>query len=245
MENKTILIGGCSFSEGMKKRYSEVTNEKEFYSDVNFNKEKDWYPWTDLLDDEYGKSNNIINVSQGSAGQLTISSNISQKLFELDFKVDKVIIQWSNLARTFSEKESDLIENINSQGFELLANKGIDIFTDELKDRIEKMGYDIKFNSLLQIYFLKNLLESKNINYKFFWGWDNGLDGEYENIKKEIYNEHFWLYDYEGSREGGFLEYVKKELGGKENAEMEDGHPNSESHKLFYNNIIKPEILFG
>lgn len=247
MEDKTILIGGCSFSESMKGRYFNVKNEEEFFKDSNFNSKKDWYPWTDLFHDEFGENNNIINVSKGSAGQSTIVSNLMQKLFELNFKVDKVIVQWSNTARIFAEKESDLIENLNSQGFELLANKGIDIFTKEYYEKIEKMGFDINFNSLTQILLFKNILKVKNIPYSFFWGWDNCLDKKYNQITKEIYDDNFWLYTHGTSENkhlsGGFLEYVNDALGHNGEAEMEDGHPNSASHKLFYNEIIKPKII--
>lgn len=247
MENNTILIGGCSFSESMKGRYFNVKNESEFYNDPSYNAEKDWYPWTDLLDDEYGEANNIVNVSRGSAGQSTIVSNLMKKLFELNFKVDKVIVQWSNTARIFAEKESDLIESLNSQGFELMANKGIDIFTKEYYEKIENLGFDVNFNSLTQILLFKNFLKSKNISYNFFWGWDNGFDNNYNQILEEIYDDNFWRYEH-GTQEnketdGGFLEYVNDELGHDGEAEMSDGHPNSEAHKLFYNKIIKPKIL--
>ena len=235
MNNKTILIGGCSFSESQKK-----------YNHISFDQNKNWYPWTDLLDDEFGKYNNIINLARGSAGQSTIVSLLTKKLFELDFKVDKVIVQWSSHYRMFGEKEENLLENIHSQGIELLSQKGIDVFTDEYYDKLNQLGYDIVFNSLLQIFLFQNLLKSKGIDYTFFWGWtENTIDlSQYSFLLSEIYDSNFLRYkSTSGKLDGGMHDYANQVLG-EENTEVEDGHPNSEAHKVFYNHVIRP-ILFG
>ena len=235
IENKTILIGGCSFSESQKK-----------YNHTSFDPKKNWYPWTDLMDDEFGKNNNIINLARGSAGQSTIVSLLTKKLLELNFNVDLVIVQWSSTHRLFGEKEEDLIENINHQGFELLSQKGIDVFTKEYYEKLTQLGYDISYNSLLQIYLFKNLLESKNIKYKFFWGWSQSdvKTDKYSNLIDDIYDDNFLRFkSLDGTNHGGMHDYANQVLG-EENTEVNDGHPNSESHKVFYNDIIKP-ILFG
>ena len=234
MENKTILIGGCSYSESQKK-----------FNNLIFNPDKDWYPWTDLLDDEFGKENNIINLARGSAGQSTIVSFLTKKLLELDFKVDMVLVQWSSPHRIFAEKESDLIETINSQGIELLSQKGIDIFTKEYYEKIEKMGHDILYNSLLQIFLFKNLLDFKGIKYNFFWGWcDNKIDLSNQSfILDKIYDKNFLRYrTASGKEDGGMHDYANLVLG-ENNSQVEDGHPNSEAHKVFYNHVIRP-LLF-
>lgn len=235
MENKTILIGGCSYSESQKK-----------YNHTSFDPNKDWIPWTDLMDDEFGKNNNIINVARGSAGQSTIVSLLTKKLLELNFNVDLVIVQWSSTHRLFAEKEEDLVEQINGQGLELLSQKGIDIFTKEYYEKLSELGYDISYNSLLQIYLFKNLLESKNLKYKFFWGWSQfGIKTDkYSNLIDNIYDDNFLRFKtLDGTNHGGMQDYVNQIIG-QENTKVEDGHPNSESHKVFYNDIIKP-ILFG
>ena len=234
MAGKKILIGGCSFSESQKHLHK-----------YGFNEGRDWIPWTDLLQDEFGNSNTIINTARGSSGQSNIVSLLSKKLLELDFDVDMVVVQWSNTSRLFTEKESDLIEKIQSQGYDLLSSKGIDIFTEESRNQIEKMGYDITFNSLLQIYLFKNLLESKNIDYRFFWGWSmHERICSYELYNKHILNDKFLLFGPpDDVKEGGMHDYANLVLG-ESNTEVEDGHPNSAAHRVFYDDIIKP-LLFG
>lgn len=242
MENKTILIGGCSYSESQKK-FRLIKNGEMFHNHSKYDPNKYWYPWTDILDDDYGDTNNIINLAKGSAGQGYIVSQLTQKLFELDFKVDLVIVQWSNPSRMFVDKESDLIEAVRTQGYEMLSSKGIDIFTKETKERLDKVGYDITFNSLNQIYLFQNLLKSKNIKYKFFWGWQQNIDyDKYGYVLNNIYDDDFMLFTQppdDPKREGGGMHDYVNQILGKENTEVSDGHPNSESHKIFYNDIIK------
>lgn len=234
MKNKTILIGGCSYSESQK-QFNHIT----YHDNIN------WYPWTDLLDDEFGKTNTIINVARGSAGQSTITSLLMKELFEINFDVDLVLVQWSSLIRLFAEKEEDLLEEINNQGLELLSHKGIDVFTDEYLIRLKKMGFDVTFNSLIQIYLFQNLLESKNIKYKFFWGWNQNIDmKQYEFILEKIYNDNFILFNScNKNLYGGMHDYANLILG-EDNTEVDCGHPNSKAHEVFYKDIIKP-ILFG
>jgi len=248
MENKTILIGGCSYSESQKK-FRFVKNETLFHNHAEYDPKKNWYPWTDMLDDEYGSTNTIINEAKGSSGQGMIVSKLTKKLFELDFKVDLVIAQWSNPSRMFTDKESDIVEAVRTQGLEMLSVKGIDIFTKESKERMDMVGYDITFNSLNQIYLFKNLLESKGIKYKFFWGWQQNINYEkYRFILDEIYSKDFMLFvpeDENPKREGGGMHDYANMILGSNNTEVEDGHPNTESHRIFYNDIIKNKILKG
>jgi len=245
MKNKTILIGGCSYSESQKK-FRLVKNEIMFHNNSEYDPKKNWYPWTDLLDDEFGKTNNIINLARGSAGQGYIVSQLTQKLFELDFKVDLLIVQWSNPARMFADKEADLIESVRLQGYEMLSSKGIDIFTKETKERLDKVGYDITFNSLNQIYLFQNLLKSKNIKYKFFWGWQQNINyDKYGYILNSIYDDDFMLFTKQGDNpklEGGGMHDYTNLILGENNTEVEDGHPNSKAHKVFYKDIIKKII---
>lgn len=243
MKDKKILIGGCSYSESQKK-FRFVENEILFHNHEEYDSNKNWYPWTDLLDDEFGKDNSIINEAKGSAGQGMIVSKLTKKLLELDFNVDLVIVQWSSPIRIFTEKESDIVEAVRTQGLEMLSSKGIDIFTKETKERMEMVGYDITFNSLNQIYLFKTLLESKNIDYRFFWGWSmHEQVHPYELYNNYILNDKFLLFGPEDDEKiGGMHDYANLILG-SENTEVDDGHPNSDAHKVFYNDIIKPFLL--
>jgi len=235
MKDKTILIGGCSYSESHK-----PPNSIRPYDYSDWDDSKVWYPWTDMLDDDFGDGNNIINLARSSAGQSTIVSSLMKKLIELDFKVDLILVQWSSPARIFAEKESDILESIKGQGIDLLANKGIDVFTQEYYDELTNLGYDIAFNSFLQIYLFMNVLKSKKIKYKFFWGWSvSHTVSKYKFLFDLIYDENFILINEYGSMHG----YANRHLGVENtNVSHLNNHPNTKSHLLFYNNIIKPMI---
>lgn len=233
MKGKTILIGGCSYSESNKE-----PNKPRPFDYSHYDSTTVWYPWTDMLDDEYGDDNNIINVARGSAGQSTIVSLVSKKLFELNFNVDLLLVQWSSPVRVFAEKESDLLESINQQGIDLLSHKGIDIFTDEYYIKLAKIGDDVIFNSLLQIYLFKSLLDLHDINYKFFWGWNQNIDyKKYKFVIDKIYDNKFIMMD-----KGGSMHEYANSIFGENNTKVLDGHPNTKSHKLFYKDIIR-EII--
>lgn len=235
MKGKTILIGGCSYSESTKPK-----NLPRPFDYSHYDSTRVWYPWTDMLDDEFGDDNTVINVAKGSSGQSTIVSFLMKQLIELDFKVDLVIVQWSSIFRLFAEKESDLLESINQQGIELLSQKGTDVFTLDYYDKLKELGHDIELNSFLQIYLFMNILKTKKINYKFFWGWNQKTTiSKYDSFIKEIYDENFILLDNYGSMHG----YANTILGiNNTNVSNINNHPNTKSHKLFYKDIIR-EII--
>lgn len=221
---KTLLIGGCSFSQ--------------------YNIDP-WISWTNLLRNEYKDQINIINRAQSSFGQSLIIQSLMDELIERDFKVDYVIIQWSAVGRAYSTNQIDFVDKIMSQGEQYFApcaeeyvinKKGYEGWVTDINNQIDE---DFYTSSIDKMILFKYLLESKNIPYTMFWGWEQLSPEFYQKKKKWIdilYDQNFWRFN----GQGGMLEWIVDKLGEKNSyAAPDDFHPSTQGHELFYNHIIK------
>jgi len=222
MKNKTILIGGCSFSQ--TQNWPEDKNPM-------------WIPWTDLLKREHGNTNHIVNLAKSSFGQSKIVESILGELIERNFNVDGVIIQWSAVGRAYATNQKDLDLDLITNQHEYILD------TDKLgwtTDVFNQIDYSFYINSLNQIYLLKTLLKEKNIPFKMFWGWQQITDTMEETspLLDLIYDNDFWRWE----THGGMREYIISKLGEKDGTGGVGLHPTTKGQTYFYNTIIKKFI---
>lgn len=222
---KKVLIGGCSFSQ--------------------HNGGQGWTSWTDFLRDNHQDQIQVINRAQGSFGQSLIIKSLMDELIERDFQVDYVIVQWSAVARAYSTNQRDFFDRIMIQGEhyfapyeeEYISNRtGYEGWVTDITNQIDLEYYT---NSIDKIILFKYLLDSKNIPYTMFWGWEQITPEIYQKKKKWLdimYDKNFWRF----GEQGGMLEWIVDKLGEKESyAAPDDFHPSTKGHELFYNHIIK------
>lgn len=232
---KKLLIGGCSFSQ-----------------QTNGTENPFWKSWTDFLSEDYDKQLKIINTAESSFGQSLIIKSLMEQLIELDFKVDMVIVQWSAVARGYSTNQDDFVKRIMNQGdFKFAAYqeeyvngyKGVTYeYEGWVTDNLNVIDLEYYTSSIDKIILFKYLLETHNIPYVMFWGWEQITPEIYQKKKKWLdimYNENFWTF----GKHGGMLEWIVDKIG-KENAYVSpnDFHPSTQGHELFYNQIIKDII---
>lgn len=232
---KTILIGGCSFSQ-----YQGPPDE---------NYKPKWKPWTDLLMEEFEEKFKIINRAQSSFGQGMIAQTIIEELIRYDFKVDYVVVQWSAVGRSYGMNKKDFIDRVVQNGElqfaphleEYVTGKSAGEVTgyNPLMDIINETSSHFYSASLIKMLMLKSLLEHKNIPYTMFWGWQQITpEIAYENKKliDLIYDDNFWRFN----EHGGMNEYIVSHLG-KEIGLVGGGdfHPSTAGQKFFYDNIVK------
>lgn len=225
---KKVLVGGCSFSQ--------------------HNGHQGWTAWTDFFKKEYQDQIELINVAQGSFGQALIIKTLMDELIDRDFEVDYVFVQWSAVGRAYSTNQRDFFDRIMRQGEEYFApyeeeyvinTTGYEGWVTDITNKIDEEYY---VNSIDKIILFKYLLESKNIPYTMFWGWEQITPELYQKKKKWLdimYDENFWRFN----QNGGMLEWIVDKIG-KENgyAAPDDFHPSTQGHELFYNEIIKDII---
>ena len=214
-----ILVGGCSFSE----------------TRLNFNQKS----WTDILSEEY----DVTNLAKSHYGQSKICLSIIEELIKGKFNYDLVLIQLSAFGRGFAIDEKDFVERILKDNLLEFApyiheysKNGLEsgyITNDTTKISNEFVKY-----SLLLIYMLMFILDSKKINYKMFYGWRQ-IDGDIINSNQELVNsihssDNFWIY----KNYGGMMEYIK-DTAGQSGIDEDDFHLNELGNELFYKKIKK------
>lgn len=214
---KKVLISGCSFTE-KKHGLGE------------------WIPWSDLLSDEL----NIRNVAKSSYGQGMISKSIVNEIEISEFKPDFVIVQWSSIQRGYSTNLKEFFSSVvKNKETDFLAYD-YEYLNEEMKMNPQNIEDSFILSSFTHILLTKNYLESKNIPYLMFWGW-NQLDKVNKKISDlfidKIYDSNWWIY----GEHGGMSELINDEV--KVGSFASDGkHPSTKGHKLFYDKIIK-EII--
>ena len=230
---KKVLIGGCSFSQ-----YCGFPNE---------NAKPIWTSWTDFFLRDYSNVFNITNRAQGSFGQSRIVESITDELIKNNFDIDYVIIQWSAVGRAYSTNEKDFFERMVKQWevpfsphiHEYIVNNDKEGWITNLTNQISTSFYKA---SLHQIFLMKSLLESKNIRYKMFWGWEQitpKIESETKELLKLIYDETFWRVN----NHGGMSEWILSNMTEKEGiVGGGDFHPSTKGQEFFYNTIIKDII---
>jgi hypothetical protein len=225
---KKILIGGCSFSQ---------------YQHQN-NPHHPWLAWTDFLKKEYENQYRIINKSKSSYGQSKIVESLIEELIKHNFKIDYVIIQWSAISRAYSQNEGAFLNKILKEkelSFIAYSNDYVRS-TNKPNTEITTITNTISSNfytaSLNQIFLMKTLLNSKNIPYKMFWGWEqitDELEIIHSSIINEIYDSNFWRY----GKHGGMSEIISDNIGAIEGFNENDFHPSTKGQEFFYNTTIK------
>jgi hypothetical protein len=226
---KKLLIGGCSFSCSQK--------------DI---KDPLWIPWTDMLSYDYDKYIKIINTSESSFSQTNITEKILHQLLENDFDVDCVIIQWSAIGRSYATSINEFYKRVfEDDRLEFLPylNEYM-LFSDKrdwVTNKINIIDDSFYLHSLSQMIMIKLILDSKQIPYMMFWGWEQitkKIKEDNSKLFEKLYDQNFWRY----RDNGGMLEYCTLLLNKKNVVIKNDFHPTTKSHKLFYENIIKPKI---
>jgi hypothetical protein len=221
---KKILIGGCSFSQ--------------------HNGGQGWTSWTDFLKDNHGDQIQVINRAQGSFGQSRIVESLLEELITQNYEIDYCIIQWSAVGRAYSTTEKDFFERLVTQyeipfsphKHEYMMKGDKEGWITHLSNEIGESFYRA---SLTQMILMKNLLENKGIPYIMFWGWEQitpHIQHKTQDLLNELYDKNFWRF----KEQGGMLEWIVDKVG-KKNAHvsMDDFHPSTQGHELFYNHIVK------
>lgn len=227
---KKVLIGGCSFSQ-----YCGFPTEQV---------KPIWTSWTDFFLRDYGSVFNIINCAQSSFGQSRIVETITDELIKNNFNIDYVIIQWSAVGRAYSTNEKDFFERMVKQSEvafsphiqEYIINNNKEGWCTNLTNQISTSFYKA---SLHQIFLMKSLLESKNIRYKMFWGWEQitpQIESETIQLLNLIYDETFWRVNKHGGMSEWILSNISEEEGFVGGC---DFHPSTKGQEFFYNTIIK------
>lgn len=231
-----ILIGGCSFTQ------SRVDERKEW-----LDSDRSWKPYSDLLLEEYGNIHEITNVGKCSSGNGVISDRIINELFKSNFSYNLVIVQWSAVLRGFAFDEKHFVGRVGGLGMqELWPHIEEYVFENklpyqEVTNEINIIENKFYLHTLFIIYSLQKVLESNNIKYFMFWGWEQINDvlyQDYKNVFDKIYNDSFWRFN----NNGGLNEYAISLIGKNDALIPNDFHPTSKSHKLFYENIINPYL---
>lgn len=222
---KNILIGGCSFSE-----YIE-------------GKDYPWISWSRLL--SHNTNISIKNTALSSYGQPKISESITTEILKNTY--DLVIVQWSGVSRGYKLNEipyNGKIQALPSIDDILKLVKGISPVHGGVPKEFGHLIHGIKNinyidyikRSMIQIYLLQHFLETSNIPYISFWGWEQ-IDSESlkdESVLKltnQIYNDN-WILN---NKNNGFAD----EFG--DGQQTKDLHPNSKCHSDFYQ-YLKPII---
>lgn len=229
---KKILIGGCSFSQSTGFP-TETSNTK-------------WTSWTNFLERDFSESYKIINKAQSSFGQSRIVETLLEELLKFDFDVDYVFIQWSAVGRAYSTNERDFFNRMIIQlevpfsphRHEYIINNDKEGWVTNLTNQISDSFYTASLN---QIFLLKSLLDSKQIPYTMFWGWEQLNDdivSKNKNVVDKIYDETFWRW----KDNGGMSEYIIDNIGKENGIIPNDFHPTTKGHEFFYNTIIKDII---
>jgi len=233
---KNILICGCSFTQSR-------INEREEWINSNLS----WIPYSDILYHDY--KDKVKNIGQDSASNGWIYNTTLAELLKSDFNYDFVIIQWSAVMRAHFPDYNKLEAvgtnwpvgnpSVAPHLFEYIkrSNMPPGTVTDTL-NQVESYFY---LHTLINIYSLQKILESNNIRYFMFWGWNQityNLYDEYKHIFDKIYNDNFWRFN----NHGGMNEYIISKLGKEQALVPMDYHPSTKGHKLFYEDIIKPLI---
>ena len=211
---KKILIGGCSFTEKKHGR-------------------GEWKPWSDLFSEELY----IRNVAQSSYGQGMISKSIVNEIEVSKFKPDFVIIQWSSIQRGYSTNLKEFFSSVVKNKETAFLTHDYEYLNEESKMSPQHIEDEFILASFTHILLTKNYLESKNIPYLMFWGWNqfNNVNKKLSNLFiNKIYDSDWWIY----GEHGGMSEFINEEIG--KSALATDGkHPSTKGHKLFYDKIIK------
>lgn len=228
-----ILICGCSFTQ------SRINDRPEW-----INSDRSWIPYSDLLYHEF--PNKIKNIGQDSASNGWIYNTTLAELLKNNFSYDFVIIQWSAVMRAhFPDSNLEGITknwpvgnpSVGPHLFEYIARDGLT--NGNVTNLLNEVSSHFYLNTLIYIYSLQKILESNNIPYLMFWGWEQITDKiyqEYKYIFNKIYNKNFWKF----GKNGGLSEYCISKLGENKSILKDDFHPTTEAHNLFYEDIIKP-----
>jgi len=230
-----ILINGCSFTQ------SRINDRIEW-----INSDRSWIPYSDLLYQEYKDKIKITNLGLDSSSNGLIYNNTLNELIKKDFNYDIVIIQWSAVMRAHTKTVEEFSNNLPTGTIEasvhfheyLLREK---MELGEVTNKLNQIESSFYTHTLLLIYSLQRILESENVSYFMFWGWEQISDEVYINnqyIFDKIYNDNFWRLGLHG----GMNEYIINLIGKSEALMPHDFHPSSNGHKIFYENIIKPLI---
>lgn len=230
-----ILINGCSFTQ------CRINDRPEW-----INSDRSWIPYSDLLYHEYKDKIQITNLGLDSASNGLIYNNTLNELIKSDFNYDFVIIQWSAVMRAHRKTLQEFSESIPTGGVEAIVHVHEYLLKEnmelgEVTNRLNQIESSFYTHTLLLIYSLQKILESHNVPYFMFWGWEQITDEVYSKhqyIFDKIYNNNFWRF----GKQGGMNEYIISLIGETEALIPHDFHPTSKGHKLFYKNIIKPLI---
>jgi len=179
-----------------------------------------------------------------------ISEKIVKSILNPNRDVKLVVIQWSAVGRGYHSKDSDYL----SRFINAMNNKEVHTLIDssefinvknlddgEVTNLVNQVSNEFYESSLIRIYLTHQFLQNNNIPYISFWGWQQITDNQNElsDLIKRVHDENFWTFgDY-----GGMNEYCIDKIGEKRAILVDDFHPTTDAHTLFYNDIIKPKIL--
>lgn len=223
---KNIVIAGCSMS-------SDVTSLDPVQKDNS--KSKNYLGWPYFLDNQ-NSNFTIINASRDAADNGTIYRNlkyiIKQNSSKTDWSDTIVFVQWTAVDRhsIFSESENDwlLSAQHNTHPDFIKYYKYEHIPEKALQTTLDNISNTQKF------------LESKNIKYKMFFGW-NVLDDDVDLEGNNIDTSKFWFYSgehwntwKEGDsnivKYGGINEWIRENVSQEIWSRESTGHMSGDKH---------------
>ena len=201
--------------------------------------------WPSYLKEHNPQIKEYKNVAIGNGSNLYIARSVIDSVLEMD-NVDYVICQWTIDSRGSAP---DAQQNVWWNG--LPSYQIAEMYND-----VELIEDDvIEFRTLENILRTQWFLESKNIKYKFFFGWKTDFERcEQFRLYDELNLDNWWKFkveegiqplpqeDYErydnnsiNGNWNGMLEWVVCNV---ENGIDRTHHPSEDSHKQFAEKVV-------
>ena len=223
-----LLIAGCSFSQSQRD-----------------NQDRDWNPWSDMVD-----VHENVNVAQSSYGQGMIAQSIVNACEVHNYKPSLAIVQWSAVQRGYSLNQKDFLEKIMINSEPQFFNYDEEYRSDNLdlgkvSNVLTRLDRNAYLSTLTHISLVQNYFESKGIKYFMFWGWGqisehNHYKSQFDKLYKSSKIGEWWIPNVHDSKHHlGMKEWATSKIGSKAKIE-EDFHPSTEAHEIFYKEIIEP-----
>lgn len=96
---------------------------------------------------------------------------------------------------------------------------------------------DLRIRNVEALQSLTMICKLNNINLKYFWGWDN--QSQPSEFFKNKFNTYVKPYMFEHNN---LLQYAKNNLDPSLVFTIDDAHPHSVAHRLYWNDVVFPYL---
>lgn len=198
------------------------------------------YTWSRFLKEHNPQIKGYKNVAMGNGSNLYIARSVIDSVLEMD-NVDYVICQWTIESRGSAP---DAQKNVWWNGLPSYQ-------VAEMYNYVELIEDDVtEFRTLENILRTQWFLESKNIKYKFFFGWETNFQRcEQFRLYDELNLDNWWQFNVEEGKQPlpqkDYHRYMNGPIEGNWNGMMEwvvcnlengidhTHHPSREAHERF------------